>query len=328
MTNLDLMKSRFASERVVNNNLPLGNLTARLQANGGYHQQERMIFDKRRSLDRALMYSYQAADIQILGRTDKPCRALINPDKLKVNYDDKILSTISEYGIKEGDIFEWVGTNTYWLVYLKDLDEVAYFRSEIRRCRYEIAWESNGEVKRTYAAVQGPIETKINFIQKHGISVDNPNETLHILMPLTEEAKEYFTRYSKFYLQGDDTCWRVEAFDYISTPGILEINAKEYYVNKDEDDDGIVGSLIIDPIDPNPIGNSIEGETFIKPKKVFTYTYNGNDNEDWIIDKKYPVVIIEKNNNSITLKWNATISGQFELKHGETIKTIIVESLF
>ena len=31
---------------------------------GGYHQQERMIKDKRRSLDKATLYSYQAADVR------------------------------------------------------------------------------------------------------------------------------------------------------------------------------------------------------------------------------------------------------------------------
>jgi hypothetical protein len=48
--------------------------------------------------------------------------------------------------------------------------------------------------------VRGPVETKINFIQKHGISVDNPNHTLNILMPKNKATLEYFKRYAKFYL--------------------------------------------------------------------------------------------------------------------------------
>jgi hypothetical protein len=50
-------------------------------------------------------------------------------------------------------------------------------------------------------------------------------------MPKTDEAVNYFKRYSKFYLQGDSVCWRVEATDQISTPGILEVIAVEYYAN-------------------------------------------------------------------------------------------------
>ena len=90
------------------------------------------------------------------------------------------------------------------------------------------------------------METKINFIQKHGISVDSPNHSLSILLPYTEDAYNYFKRYNKFYLQGDSTCWRVEATDWVSTPGILEIIAVEYFSNEQEDDieNGIVGGLL------------------------------------------------------------------------------------
>jgi hypothetical protein len=36
--------------------------------------------------------------------------------------------------MKPGDVFTWKKTNTHWLVYLQDLEEIAYFRAEIRRC--------------------------------------------------------------------------------------------------------------------------------------------------------------------------------------------------
>ena len=42
------------------------NIAARMKVNGGYYQQERMIFDKRRSLERALLYSYQSANVKKL----------------------------------------------------------------------------------------------------------------------------------------------------------------------------------------------------------------------------------------------------------------------
>jgi hypothetical protein len=63
-------------------------------------------------------------------------KALINPDKNKQDYDDKILSIDYAFGYNPGDVFLWVGTNTYWLVYLRELTEDAYFRAEIRRCKY------------------------------------------------------------------------------------------------------------------------------------------------------------------------------------------------
>ena len=60
-------------------------------------------------------------------------------------------------------------------------------------------------------------------------------------MPKNSDTLKQFKRYSKFYLnniQDNDTkiCWRVEAVDSISMPGILEINAIEYYANEIEDD--------------------------------------------------------------------------------------------
>jgi hypothetical protein len=43
-----------------------------------------MIKDKRRSLDRAVWHSYQAAEVvRIDAESKKPVRALINPNKLK-----------------------------------------------------------------------------------------------------------------------------------------------------------------------------------------------------------------------------------------------------
>jgi hypothetical protein len=121
-----------------------------------------MIKDKRRSLDRAVWHSYQAAEIIKVGAVDRePARALINPNQLKQDYDDKIVSIGFEYGLKVGSVFEWVGTNTYWLVYLQDLTELAYFRGDIRRCSYVIAWEDEEGRHEVYAALRGPNETRI-----------------------------------------------------------------------------------------------------------------------------------------------------------------------
>ena len=308
--------------------------STRLRQMGGNRQQERMIKDKRRSLDWAVWNSYQAAEVV---RNDaelkKPVRALINPNKLKQDYDDKIISVGYEYNFKCGDVFEWLGTGTYWLIYLQDLTELAYFRGDIRKCSYEISWEDKDGIHKTYAAVRGPVETKINYIQKHGISVDTPNHSLHILMPKNEHTMNYFKRYNKFYLQGDDTCWRVEATDWISTPGILEVTAVEYYSNETEDDveAGIVGGLL-EEIKPPTEGESMQiiGETFIKVKKTYDFRFDGTLSAEWQVDKKYPVKLSvdRKDPRNVKLAWDSSYSGQFELFYGKYRKTIIVESLF
>jgi hypothetical protein len=160
-----------------------------------------MIKDKRRSLNAAVWHSYQAAEVlRVDAELREPVRALMNPNRLKPDYDDKIISIGYEYNFKCGDVFEWIGTNTYWLIYLQDLTETAYFRGDVRKCSYEIAWEDEDGHHSTFAAIRGPVETKINYIQKHQISVDTPNHSLNILMPRNEETLKYFKRYSKFYL--------------------------------------------------------------------------------------------------------------------------------
>ncbi len=333
-------------------------MAAHLQARGGFPQQERMVRDKRKSLDKATLYSYQACRIRKIQEGNKDgkiegsplVRALINPDKNKFDYDNKILSVGFEHGFSTGDIFEWERTNSYWLITLQDLDEIAYFRGEIRRCDYEINWlDDEGIEHSSFASIRGPVETKINYIQKHGISVDTPNHSLHIYMPKNPETMKQFKRYSKFYLKGaddpdDDICWRVEATDSISTVGILEITAVEYYANETEDDieKGLVKAnieKIKEPIIDPEI--DIIGPTFIKPKVEYEYFVEADVKGNWFLDDgpKVPVTLerfkTERGTPGVRIKWNSSQSGQFTLWYGGVdghyknfSKTIVVESLF
>lgn len=361
---------RLMNTRMGNQDLPrfkpdtvegANEMAKRLKASGGFPQQDRMIRDKRHSLDRAVLYSYQGAWVKkqyydftptMEGvKEAPPVRALINSNKLKQDYDDKIISVGFEHDFRTGDVFEWCNTKSYWLIYLQDLTELAYFRGDIRRCRYEIEWrDENDKQCRTYAAIRGPVETKIDYIQKHGISIDNPNFSLHLLMPKNKDTLKKFKRYSKFYLQGtvegeDQTCWRVEAIDSFSTPGILEINAVEYYANETNDDieNGIVDAFIIKPMDPNPEVNTefqIYGETFIKPKKEYVYYIDGTLSGKWYLSDntlpiKFETFEDEEGHNAVRIKWTATMSGQFDIWFGDASgplfdykKTIVVESLF
>lgn len=330
-----------------------------LIARGGFPQQSRMIRDKRKSLDRATLYSYQAAlvrkclpegyEVMDGARPDLPVRALINPDKTKMDYDDKIISIGFEHDYHPGDVFEWCNTKTYWLITLQDYNELAYFRGEIRRCDYQIEWLDGEQKKKSYIALRGPVETKINYIQKHGISVDTPNYSLHFYMPKNEDTMKYFKRYTKFYLgeadnPDDQICWRVEATDSISTQGILEITAVEYYANETEDDvdNGLVGAFITKLQDPNKPDESdgIIGDTFIKPKKEYIYYAETSLYGHWYLGKtKVPVTMetceIENGYPAVKIKWNTSYSGQFDIWFGDEEgpllnfkKTIVVESLF
>lgn len=307
-------------------------MQARLRARGGVAQQDRMIKDKRETLDRVVWYSYQGADVRKLD-SETVERALINPNTVKQDYDDKTISIGYEYEYKPGTIFDWVRTGTKWLIYLQDLTELAYFKGDIRKCSYQINWkDESGNTHLTYAAVTGPSEKKIDTTIKEGMSLDIPNHSLTIMLPATVEVLTHFKRYSKFYIQplkeGDSPiCWRVEATDTISMPGILEITAYEYYINEQTDnvEEGIVdawGEEI-----PEPQDATIEGEIFIKPKKSYTYKYIGEEVANWSFDNRLPIEA-KINDKEITIKWTTTYTGQFVLSYGTEEKTIVVESLF
>lgn len=341
-------------------------MRARLEWQGGIHQEDRMIKDKWRTLQRVLKFSYQAATVSLAQKWNdylrvgsvtpevpigSAARALINPDKVKQDYDDKILSIDYDHKWVAGDVFYWRGTDTYWLIYLPEITEDAYFRAEIRRCRYKIKFrDEDGNWLYTYAAIRGPVETQVDSIQKNQERVDRPNLSLNILLPRNQKTVKIFDRYGEFIFAG--RCWRVEAPDDISmadetalhntkddrsldtrfSSHVLEINAEEDYINRATDDVAaeMKNGLVIEPIDPTP-SSGIEGPTFIKPKisEVFSVAEEGGQ---WKIDKRYPLCIKVLDDKSIKIMWNKATSGQFDLqwiKDDVTLsKTIVVESLF
>ena len=65
-------------------------MQARLNYRGGARQVDRMIEDKTWSLSNALIYSYQSATAVL--SDGREFRCLINPNKISMELDDKILS--------------------------------------------------------------------------------------------------------------------------------------------------------------------------------------------------------------------------------------------
>lgn len=329
MINLEMMRKRFEWQ-------------------GGIHQEDRMIRDKQRTLHRALLYSYQAASIEMVQKNSEvleldpsgvdvdmrifgEVRALINPDKVKQDYDDKIVSIDYEHGYEPGDVFEWKKTGTQWIIYTQEITEDAYFRGEIRRCRYKIRFkDQDGNWCATYAAIRGPVETQINSIQKNQERIDVPNLSLNILMPRNEKTLHAFDRYSEFIFAGK--CWRVEAPDSISMKNIIEVNAEENYWNDTTDDleKDMKDGLVFEPADPTP-DSKIIGETFIKPKIAATFSVDIADGE-WKILEDVPACLWVTGNQTATVTWNKTTSGQFTLQwvknNDVREKVVVVESLY
>lgn len=243
----------------------LDNMKARINYAGGKNQQDRMISDKLRSLKKAMLYSYQAATAVL--EDGREFRCLINPDTLKEEYRDKIISIpfedirvgntvevtdpetgevtrvstpvvpgatktsmgIEPIGMKVGDTFEWKEDGTYWLVYLRYEEERAYFRGEIRNCDYEI--EINGKKYRGY--LRGPDQDETLWRTKHNISWTDVDYTALLYITSNEETREFFHRYQKLEIYGKP--WEVQVVDPISNEGLIMIALKETFRNDLED---------------------------------------------------------------------------------------------
>lgn len=198
---------------------------ARLEQAGGTDQWSRLKKDKLKSLMKALFFSYQAAVIRFDNdNREFDFRCLINHDKLKVDYEDKILSipfnevpvngneavdvgtpTIedpSRYRVKTGDTFTWLSGNedympdTHWIIYLQYSEETAYFRGEIRLC--EDIVEING--KKYYAWSSGPNEQEIVWNVKKGVIWNDLNYTKLLFITKSDEAVSYLQRFDRIKL--------------------------------------------------------------------------------------------------------------------------------
>jgi hypothetical protein len=134
------------------------------------------------------------------------------------------------------------------------------------------------------------------------------------MLPATVEVLTYFKRYSKFYIQplkeGDSpVCWRVEATDAISMPGIFELTAYEYYTNEQKDN---VAKGIVDAWGeeiPEPQDDMIRGNIFIKPKRPYTYEYLGTEEANWFVNDLRLPIEINQNGKEVTITWTTTYTG-------------------
>lgn len=225
----------------------LENMKTRINYQGGKRQVDRMNEDKLRSLKKALLYSYQSATVIL--QDGREFRCLINSDKLKNQYDDRILSIpfediclnekelegkiefkkttegLQEIGIKPGDVFTWKENGTDWLVYLRQYEETAYFRSEIRRCKYSV--DINGIEYKCYAA--RPSVNEIDWRDEKNKLWNDIDYTLQMYITKDEITEAFFHRFTIIKVNGKP--WEVQAMDNMSSDGIIILALKEYYQN-------------------------------------------------------------------------------------------------
>lgn len=243
----------------------LDNLNARLRYQGG-NQEGRFQQDKLTSLRRALLYSYQAETIffdtiNSQGKLEHhEFRALINTDKTKGDYDNKIISIPYEdidLGqppdgktnpgrkptlLKPGDGFCWKtksGVLTHWIIWLQHLNEDAYFRADIRKCEKQI----DVNHQKYWVYLRGPVETTIPWNQKASTEWNDINYSLVMYIKKDQNTLDFFHRFTKVKIGratlqdgagGPPETWQVAAVNPYYGDGIIEVFLDEYYENRYE----------------------------------------------------------------------------------------------
>lgn len=305
------------------------NMTQRLSYRGGQHQQDRMIEDKLWSLKRALTRSYQTATIEV---HDKAFKCLINPDKLKNDYDQKILSIPYEdiqidapkkgtttQGqvktlIKTGDVFYWKETKSYWLIYLQFKEEYAYFRADIRQCKQTV--NINGHTYHIY--FKGSDETTIPWNQKAGIEWNDMNYSAMFFITKNEETEAYFHRFAKIKI--NNKSYEVAAVDWNGGDDILEVCLEEDFSNSMEDarkeqyaqEEQERQEIKQEKIDNNQA--YIDGPQIVYPYDKITYTICNADGGTWRTSCRI-AQIIQEMPQQVTIEIKTGKSGKFDLEY-------------
>lgn len=266
----------------------------------GYNIRDQWIVEgKYKSFKDALRLSYQGEFITF---NDTQYRCLINPDKLKENYDQKMISIDFDAGMANGDTFYWDRTDSHWLVYLQDYSEEAYFRASIRRCDYQI--DVDGHPYWIY--LRGPVETAIIWRQKHQIEFNDLNYSILFYIQKNEDTSAFFERFK--VLKFDGHRWRVSAVDRYSQDGVIEVYCEEYFDNEMEDN-------MIEPeiIEPNKMQPYIDGPQIVRPFDTnISYSIVGTSSGAFLVDSN-KVEFINMNESSCVVKIITGKSGSFNL---------------
>ena len=276
----------------------------RIQYAGGV-MDNRVDKSKLHSMQMALQNSYQAEWITL---NDNKYRCLINPDKLKEDYDQKVISIEHSAGMKEGDVFYWDRTNTHWLVYLQQHSESAYFRAQIRRCNYEI--EVNNHKYWVY--LRGPVETALVWRQKHNIEFNDLNYSLLIYVTKNEETLDFFKRFQILKIDGHR--WRVAATDIFSQGSIIEVYLEEFFDNSLEEEQIKKEPIIFGEEEPY-----IDGPQFVEPYQTeikYSLANNLNATGAFLVSSK-KVKIVNSDNNSCIINIISGKAGEFKIIYRE-----------
>lgn len=291
-------------------------------------------------------------------------KALINHDKLKVDYEDKIISIPFKEAPEDseeqidtdfhnGTVFKWVHGNkeewtpdTYWIVYMQYSEETAYFRAEIRKADEQIQIiiiddEGNENTVSYRGWMTGPNETTALWNTKRGVVWNDMNYTKLLYITKDEDTLAYFQRFDRIIINGKP--WEVQAYnenystsktgDFSS--GIIRVALKETYTSteqfikevKDAEAAQVQAEVAYDAEHTQP---RIDGPTAAHPYDILIYkAKNYQQPQDWYVSDTSLVKVLDYNENTLKLEViarNANSEG-FQIGYGQDIIQIPIEPL-
>ena len=399
----------------------LDSLNIRLNVRGGPDQWVRMRQDKLKSLQKALLYSYQSAVVQkydvnkntqaksiislitkfqdqielteteinflnnleeqygikaergtiqyinelqqivdSLVNSTPMFKCLINHDKLKVDYEDKIISIpfeeapidsdiVEDTDFHNGTVFKWVHGNkqewtpdTYWIVYMQYSEETAYFRGEIRKADEQIEIitvdEQGNESSKSYRGwMTGPNETTVLWNIKKNVTWNDLNYTKILYITKDEDTLAFFQRFDRVIINNKP--WEVQAYNdsYTKgkdfTTGIIRVALKETYTSTNE----FIKEVLDDAADQDEdtsLQPYIEGPVSAKPYDRLIFTAKNFDaDEQWSISNSALAKIVKysQDNKTITVDILTGMSNKdgFDVNYGSSEGTkvhVIIKS--
>jgi len=277
--------------------------------------QERSIENKKRTLADA-MYSYYGANVTNISNNDTEYRAVMYPSD---NENIKMFSTPFTNNTEIGNIIHWNATDSYWLLYERNLNELAFFDALAAKCKYYTIANINGTAS-TYASISMTQESGLDTFDQSLLVTDT--SVLTIRIPDTVLNRKFFKNDVKIKVL--DMTWKITSVDYITTDGITKILAKRDY-DGSPDLTIIEGDTSSEEIQDNEI---IKGPSSIVPLEEAIYEVANNISGTWSISDNSFITKNINNDNKLILTWNNPRKRKdFTINYGEYTKLVHVESL-
>ena len=301
--------------------------------------------------------------VEEISQTEPYFRCLINHDKLKVDYQDKVISipfeenTVSIDPVKDnldlvetnfhnGTVFKWIHGNkeewvpdTYWIVYMQYSEETAYFRGEIRKADQEISIviinEDGSQEEVSYRGwMTGPNETDALWNVKKGIVWNDLNYSKLLYITKDENTLAFFQRFDKITINGQP--WEVVAYNEnygtnanTKTGGIIRVALKQTYTSTNQQIKDMKKET-------ESVESSIIGPDTLSPYDEGVVYQAINAEGSWEVSLMpdaagnigdYITYTIDNNNLTINVVTTKAYRKGFNIKFGDLVKHITIKSL-